>query len=262
LRWTIPRRATVRDPRWSPSGNRVAYRSGSSLRLAAGDASSDAQIDSSVSRVAPAWRPIANLTPAPIQTGPGVNVLAYVDSDHRVVVLNTDTGTILLRSAPQPVPFELAWSSDGKHLLAVTRRSLYTYAPTKPGPPVTASLNRNQTLRSAAFIPGSRGVVATIQTRTHGQVRSAVMSGRPDVEAFLHRRLFGGPGRLTDVVPAPDGSSVLVALPDADQWLFIDPVGGKVTAVDHIARQFDPGASGPVAFPHVEGWCCAASTGG
>jgi WD40 repeat protein len=255
VRWALSHRS-IRDPRWSPSGVRVAYRAGSSLRVAAGDASSDLVLDGSVLPVAPAWRPLRQPSDQPITTGPGTNVLAYFDADHRIVVIDTQTGRVKWRSAPRSVPFELDWSSDGKQLLAVSRRRLDTYQ----GPsryPTSAGYNSHQSIRDAAYLPGTHEVAATIRSRSGDRVRSAVQFGRPDIEAFLHRRLFAGPGHLTDLAWSPNGEWLLVAWPDADQWLFIRPADGKVRAVDHISHQFDPGASGPVAFPRIDGWCCA-----
>jgi len=258
VRWTIDRTKPVHDAQWSPSGIRVAFLSGRTLRVAAGDASSDVLVDRSVAPVAPAWRPLRHPTDATTTYAPGTNVLAFVDSDHRIVVIDADTGETLMRSAPQPSPFELRWSSDGRELLAVTRHGLYTYRGFG-SQPVWAALAPNQSMSDAAFLPESNRVVATVVTHSGGRTRSQVRVGRPDVENFLHRTLYSGLGRLAEVQPAPDGNWVLVAWPQADQWLFVRPRDAKVQAVGHISRQFDPGATPPVSFPRIEGWCCAPS---
>src|SRR5918994_1298805 len=56
-RWTLSR-PRVHYPRWSPSGFRIAYLSGSNLRLVAGDGTGDRRNDPAQG-VAPAWRPRA-----------------------------------------------------------------------------------------------------------------------------------------------------------------------------------------------------------
>ncbi len=277
LHWTIAGKA-IGDPSWSPAGNRVAYRSGDALWLAAGDASFHEQLVSSIAPVAPTWRPIAHPTSALVQAGPGVNVLAYVDSENRIVVLDTDAKQTLWTSDPQPRPSELVWSSDGRQLVAVTPRALYTYRGT--GTPIVSSVAHGQTIRSAAALPDTHRVVASLRARDPGELRSTsptgsgarrltglgqrqgmIVAGRLDGTTFTGHPLFSAPSALGDPVPSPDGTSILVPWPAADQWVFVDANGGgKLRAVDDISHQFDPKATGPVAFPRVEGWCCSATT--
>ncbi len=69
--------------------------------------------------------------------------------------------------------------------------------------------------------------------------------------------LFSGVGRFSDLAWSPDGRWLLVAWPDADQFLFIRTPGvRKIVAVSNIAREFDPGRPGRATFPEVIGWCC------
>jgi hypothetical protein len=68
------------------------------------------------------------------------------------------------------------------------------------------------------------------------------------------RRLLAVPGRLSDPVVAPDGRHVLVAAPDAGQWLIVRTQGGRLTAYDSLARQFAPGADQPRALPRPLAW--------
>ena len=264
LHWTIAGSA-ISDPSWSPAGNRVAYRSGDALWLAAGDASFHQQLVSSIAPVAPAWRPIADPTPALVQAGPGVNVLAYVDSDNRIVVLDTDTRQTLWTSAPQPRPFELAWSSDGKELVAVTRRALYAYAPS--GRVTITRPHAQRSIRSAAFLPRSHQLVISLRVRSpHSSpahhAKGIVVVDRPANRSFPDYRLYVSPTTLGAAIPSPDGTTVLIPQPRVDRWVFARLHPRRVTTVGNVSRQFDPKATSPVAFPRVEGWCCAAPAPG
>ena len=104
VRWALARPA-VSDPSWySPSGYRVAYLSAGTLRVLAGDGTTDRLLATGVAHVAPAWRPGG---------AGGPYDLAYVTARGRVVVRNGDTGRIVWSTAPGPRPFELMWSGNG-----------------------------------------------------------------------------------------------------------------------------------------------------
>jgi hypothetical protein len=76
------------------------------------------------------------------------------------------------------------------------------------------------------------------------------------------RVLFRTPGRLSELAWSPDGERLLIAWPDADQWLFVPADGsGRVQAIGDVAAQFAPGGRA-AAFPQIEGWCCALTVGG
>jgi hypothetical protein len=68
------------------------------------------------------------------------------------------------------------------------------------------------------------------------------------------RRLFAATGTFTGVEWSPDGRWLLLAWPDADQWLFVG-TGGKrrVRPVARVAEQFSQSG----VFPELGGWCCA-----
>ena len=255
VRWSLAARRPVSNPAWSSSGVRVAYLSGSSLRIVAGDGTDDRLLASHVARVAPAWRPLRMPVPAgQVATGPRTNVLAYADRRGRVTVRDVDSGTVLLRSPPGPTPIQLSWSSDGKRLLSVSRHAFWTLNPPHPNP-VTASPPHHWTIRAASFRPGTHRVAA-VETRGHSRAtnHSVVLFGRTDIGNFLSQQLFVGPGRFGGLAWSPDGGWLLVGWRDADQWLFLRPSDGRVRAVGHISRQFDPGASGQPPFPGISGW--------
>jgi hypothetical protein len=105
---------------------------------------------------------------------------------------------------------------------------------------------------AAALSPSGRDLAAVLTGR--GGSRSELLGLAP---GQAPRRLFAGLGRLAEVVYSPDGRWLLLTWRSADQWLFLNPAHpGRVAAVADVSAQFDPGATSPVAFPSVAGWCC------
>jgi WD40 repeat protein len=243
VRWSLARARRVSLARWSPSGFRVAYLSGSSLRVVNGDGSGDRQLAESVAGVAPAWRP------------GGGNQLAVADGRGGVELLDADRGRRFWRgSFPAGVPLQLEWSADGERLLVVGRGSVREFGPggrlLREFPLPERVLPRRAGNYVAFARHGHR--IALIRSTVSGRQMEVVLLG-----AMNQRRLFAGPGTLTDVAWSPDGRWLLVAWRSADQWLFLRPGGGqRIVAVSDIARQFNPGGEGLGGFPSVSGWCC------
>jgi dipeptidyl aminopeptidase/acylaminoacyl peptidase len=90
VRWTITAPGRVADPRWSPSGFRIAYRSGDDLRVVAGDGTADRLVARDIAPLAPAWRPIGGSKLAP--AGTGSHVLTYLERDKDMRTVNVDSG--------------------------------------------------------------------------------------------------------------------------------------------------------------------------
>jgi hypothetical protein len=82
VRWSLARPQRVSDPAWvGPHvDTQIAYRSGESLRVVAGDGTDDRLIDERVSETAPAWRP------------GGRHLLTYADRNGRVRLVKADSG--------------------------------------------------------------------------------------------------------------------------------------------------------------------------
>lgn len=245
LHWTLARPA-VRDPRWYvPTGYRVAYLSGQSLRVVAGDGTGDRLLARGVASVAPSWQPGSAYR------------LAYVTRSDTLVIRGADTKRATWTAPLSGHARELAWSSDGRRLLAVTdsRASLYdsgghkvaTIA-TLPGVPI----------RAASLSPDG-SALALIRGAADQDV--VVLKIDPAAATTQPRRVLSGAG-LRQLAWSPDGRWLLVSWPAADQWVFIRVAGmPRIAAVSRIARQFSVRAargSAEEGFPRIEGWCCTA----
>jgi hypothetical protein len=240
LRWVLSRRR-VRHPRWAPSGFRIAYLSGNSLRVVAGDKTGDGRIDLARD-VAPAWKPGQE------------HVLAYVDRGGTVNVIATDSRqTLWTAGGSAASPMQIEWSADGRRLLAVRRLAgrfaLIVF---------DANGRRLQTLEfpgqplGAAFAPKGHRVAVIRRVGPRSELLVV------DADALRRQQtVFRGLGRFSDIAWSPTGRWLLLGWPSADQWLFVRSTDvKKIDAFSSVAAQFDPGNTRPGAFPKVEGWCC------
>jgi hypothetical protein len=232
VRWTLARPG-VRSPRWTGTATdtRIAYRSGRSLRVVAGDGADDRLLQRRVAPVAPAWRP-----------GTGFQ-LAFADAQGRVVLLDADTGRILWRTRPDGRVVTLEWSSDGRRL--ISRRADATddvAVYTTQGALYTGFRASDGTVTSTATRPGTRN--RAIAMLVNGGSR-LFLTGRP-------RTLLSGPGVFRDLAWSPEGRWLLVTWPTADQWVFVRADGKQIRAVANVSEQFRSSS-----FPRIERWCCS-----
>ena len=226
LRWSLPRRA-VRLPRWggTRTDTRIAYLSGTNLRIVAGDGRGDRAFADAVAPVAPAWRP-----------GPP-HVVAFAAQSGEVNVYDADRRELYWRSRPLRGLVSLAWSPDGSRLVAVSRDRVTVFRWNSRTP---LSSRRVEGAKDAALAPDGRRLAVVVARAGRSELR---VDGRV---------VFTGPGRFTDVVWSPDGRWLLVAWADADQWVFLRSSGARdVQAVSRISTQFRA-----QAFPALGGWCC------
>ena len=239
VRWSLSRER-VSQPRWSPSGFRVVYRSRGALRVVAGDGTGDRRLaPRGLDPAAPAWRP-----------GTG-HVVAYADWRGRVHVVDTDSGRAIWATGRLPDVRALEWSDDGLQLLVLTRRGVRTFQ--APGKSVTTiTTAANQAVTAAAFKPGGHDLAYVVLAHATGTSRVFVHAE----EASAAVRRFEGAGRLRDLTWSPNGRWLLVGWPRADQLLFLRIGDRRIVAVSYVSREFDPGGIGPTGFPRVAGWCC------
>ena len=231
-RWSLARPA-VRFPRWAGTAadTRIAYLTRSRLHVVRGDGTKDVDEcgEPAAARIGPAWRP-----------GSGF-VLAFATTRGRVKVLNADACSLRWTSLPGPVPTQLMWSSDGTRLLALEPHSLRIFD--AHGRVIARDDPSNGTRDAdATFLPGTNEVVTV---RVNGAQSDVFLLGSG-------RSVFHVAGRLGQIVASPDGRWLLVAWPDADQWVFVPVKGGRVRAVANVSAQFRS-----QSFPRIEGWCCA-----
>ena len=235
VRWTLAR-PDVRTPRWAGTeiDTRIAYVDRTGLRVVAGDGTGDRLLVRGFAGTI-AWRPGERF------------VLAYATA-REINVVDTESGQILWRKARTGQrPTNLAWSSDGRRLIAVAPRPLVVYdnrgaIPYELGPaaaPVSA----------AALAPSGRSLVFAQQAGRRAQVW-VVPRIRPD--ASTARRLFAGTATFDQLSWTPEGRWVVVAWPAADQWVFVRANGAGIRAVANVSEQFRSRS-----FPRIEGWCCA-----
>ena len=225
-RWSLTRPQMVAQARWAPSGFRVAYRAGTTLRVVVGDGTDDHLLARGVATVAPAWRP------GPVDE----NVLAFADTKGRVHVVDVDSRRELSRSKPGPPVRKLLWQPGARRPFVLRR-----------GPVLDAAYAPDGTLAFARFDAGRDETTVFSSDCPPGKACKRVA-----------RRLFSGAGRLDRLTWSPDGRWLVVSWPDADQLLFLRLPGvRKVVAVSGIRREFDPGGEGAAPFPRVAGWSTA-----
>jgi WD40 repeat protein len=236
LRWSLAR-GLVSDPRWSDDGYRIAYRSGSSLRVVAGDGTGDHLIATNTAAAAAAW------------DGP-THQLAYADLRGRIHLVNADTGKTIWTSKPGPVPTSVAWEPSQRQIIALSARAVRVFHAND------GKLFKEITIGSGRHVlaVSPDGPVAVTTLSASGQ--SSIVLLHPAHPWLSPRPVFHGSGEFNSLVWSPNGQWLLASWASADQWVFIklDIKSGaveRVQAVSSIAREFN--SDGP---PSLGGWCC------
>jgi hypothetical protein len=232
-RWHVAARHGIEFPRWAPSGFRVAYLVGGPglrLRVVAGDGTGDRAV-ARAGPTPPAWNP-----------SPAVHLLAYADPANRIVVRDIDSGAVVWRARSRERARTLAWSHDGRRLLAVGARTVTAYAGAsghvvgrRRAPHGTANV-------TAAFAPRGRRYVLVRHVHATGDHRLVL------VQHGRERLLQVGTGPIDDVAWGPDG-----------HWLVLDQPGGRPWSLMHLTRAGPdiPRLLAPGRGARLAGWCCS-----
>lgn len=129
VRWSIVAPGPVHDPRWSPSGFRIAYRAEGDLWVVAGDGTGKRLVASEIAPAAPAWRPVPDGKLAP--GAAGSHLLTFNDEGGTVRTIDVDSGELLERTdadvrrlftLPAGDSTGRALSPDGRRVAMVRRR--------------------------------------------------------------------------------------------------------------------------------------------
>jgi hypothetical protein len=259
-RWSITASQRVAVPRWSPSGERIVYRSGFDLRVIAGDGTEDRLLAGSTAAGA---LPDARISPAyvpPAWSPTGEDALAYVTGAGRLRILDSETGAILAAAPALHRITWMDWADSGRKILEASRGTLRLRPVLPAGHPSRPALGKahrlpvppGATVNDVALAPQSSIVAASLTYwRKHGTY-SEVIVYRPGQGP---QTLLSVPGSLGQVDWSPDGKHLLVAWPGANQWLFLPLGRGRGQAIANISRAFSTGGR-PTSFPQLEGWCC------
>lgn len=218
VRWTLAR-AGASLPRWAGTltDTRIAYLADTGLRVVGGDGRGDRLLDSTATQVPPAWVP-----------GHAFE-LAYVSGSGTVVRRDARSGRVQWRRQADLLPLSLEWSDDGR-LLAVTSATRVVVLDAR-GRVVRTIDSPNAGVLASAFRPRTHELAVSLRLPARSEVK-LVDVDRPG----RARLLFAGPGTFADVVWSPDGTTLLVDWPTANQWLFLR--GSKVHAVGNIRAEF------------------------
>jgi dipeptidyl aminopeptidase/acylaminoacyl peptidase len=230
VRWTLAR-AGVRRPRWTGSNTdtRIAYADRSGLRVVAGDGTGDRLVAAHADGPH-AWRP-----------GASGFELGYVSGLRQLRVVNVQTRHTLVRKLAARTAgsdSDLLWSPDGRRLLVVDPSRVTIVDMQRTGQR-TIRAQRGSTVESAAFSPDGRALAVLETTQL-------LLFGRDKVNTPAH--VFAGQN-LHGLVWSPDGRWLVVGLPRADQWVFVDAHSGRIRAVSNVSAQFRTDKP-----PMIAGW--------
>jgi WD40 repeat protein len=240
VHWSLARTGRISVPTWggTRADTRIAYLgAGPNLRVVGGDGKGDRLLARNVARAKPAWFPTA-----------GRHLLAFADRRGGIHLVDVDRPAPLRHAPGGEVPEELQWVADGSALLVLSPRSLRILRPDR------------SLVRSIALPPGPHSFA--VSPRTHsfaltrrlGPDRSELLVFDAAHPLRAPQQFFAATGTFTGVEWSPDGRWLLLAWPDADQWLFVRTGRErKVLPVARVAEQFSESG----VFPAFGGWCCA-----
>jgi hypothetical protein len=236
VRWSLARRGAV-WPRWEGTrvDTRIAYLTPGGLRVVAGDGTGDHLLARNAENVPAAWDPAR------------LHTVAYFAGG--AIELRAADSRRLVWRAPVPVrPSALEWSTDGRYLAVKSAKRVIVLDAAGHVHRTVSSLGSK--LSDVAFRPGTHRLAVSVRLPRRSEVR-LVDIDRPGSA----RLLFAGPGVFSDIVWSPDGGTLLVAWPTADQWVFLH--GSRVRAVASIKEQFPRADDRAARLEFAGRWCCS-----
>jgi Tol biopolymer transport system component len=163
---------------------------------------------------------------------PGPRHALAIARQRDVVAVDADTGRRLWRLDTAGA-IALAWSADGKYVLALTPRGYELSLGTG-----SHLAGVDARVSAAAFAPRGHRLAEVRRTRAG----SAVSVGG--------RVLFQGTGTFRDLTWSPDGRWLSFTWPEADQLVFVRATGKRrIEAVANVTAQFESSS-----IPRVAGW--------
>jgi hypothetical protein len=232
VKWVLTRPGRVHDPAWSTElGFAVAYLEGSNLRVVdgTGNPATSRRLRRGAAAVTPAWLPRSD------------RVLTYARADGTLETLDIATRNASWRSAPVASVKSLAWSRDGRRLVALSPRSVSVL---DANGHLVTTIALQGVGRELALHPSGRR--AAVVVSRGGQ--TSVVELRLDGDAS--RRLFQGD--VEGMAWSADGRRLLVGWRGAGEWLLLGP-GERIRALHGVTSEL--GARG--GFPRPAGWCCS-----
>ena len=236
VRWTLPRPGVVSDPRWAPSGFRVAYLANHrELRIVRGDGVDDRQLVARVADVAPAWRP-----------GSGANVVAYVRSHGPIEIVDVDTGRSAGRFQFTHAVRSLHWTSDGRDIVVVDTAGVVI---------VNAQSGSRKRLHQLTAAP----IAVSVSPAGRSIAVLTAATARPlliPIDTPTRSRYLPEHSRLNDLRFSPDGSRILLVSSAGDSWELVSVRGvARAPKFEAVSARSVVGSVVDPAFPSVRGWC-------
>ncbi len=185
----------------------------------------------------PAWRPHSD------------RVLTYAAIGGAIETIDVETGRRLWRTSPSSArPRSLAWSRDGRRLVALSSRWATVLGATGR---VLRTIALPGVGRELALHPSGRRAAVVVARGPETGVLGVRLAGAGRGTTGAVRQLFQG--NVDSIAWSQDGRWLLLGWRGAGQWLLLGP-HGRIRALHGVTGEL----GAPGGFPRVAGWCCAS----